>query len=75
MATQPTPADPQPRRRPPAWFFLVIAGLVLAGIAAPVGVGVMIRHQASIAPRDTTGNRPDSARPRPLVPDSATRSP
>ena len=49
--------------RPPVWFFAVVAALVLAGIAAPLGVSWYQHRVAATVPVDTTGNsRRDSLR-------------
>jgi hypothetical protein len=64
-------AAPQPPRgRPPAPYFVLVALLVAIGVLAPIGVSRYQRHRATMIPLDTTGNRPDSARPAALPPDS-----
>lgn len=49
---------PSPSRssRPPAWFFLVVALLVAAGIVAPMSVRWYMHRTARTVPVDTTGN-------------------
>ncbi len=75
MGTGLPPSQPPSRSpRPPAWFFVVVAALVLAGIAAPIGVSWYEHRVAATVPVDTTGNaRRDTLR-RGTAPDSAART-
>ncbi len=51
--------------RPPAWFFVVVAILIIAGIAAPIAVSWYEHRVAATVPVDTTGNaRRDTAKHR-----------
>lgn len=63
-------APPPPRGRPPALYFVLVTGLVAIGVLAPLGVSRYQRYRAGSIPTDTTGNRPDSARPAALPTDS-----
>ncbi len=74
MGTGPNPSLPPSRSpRPPAWFFVVVAILVVAGIAAPIGVSWYEHRVAATVPVDTTGNsRRDTLR-RGTALDSAAR--
>ncbi len=57
MGTGSTPSSPPARSpRPPAWFFVVVAILIVAGIAAPIGVSWYEHRVAATVPVDTTGN-------------------
>ncbi len=64
MGTGAAPSSTPPANspRPPAWYFVVIVALVLAGIAAPIGVNWYEHRVASTVPVDTTGNTRDSLR-------------
>lgn len=63
-------APPPPRGRPPALYFVLVAGLVAVGVLAPIGVSRYQRYRAATIPMDTTGNRLDSAPPAALPTDS-----
>ncbi len=72
----PPPDAPRPRpRRPPGWFFVLVAVLIAAGVVAPLTVGWIIRHQEATIPPDTTGNRSDSAPADTATRDSVQRRP
>lgn len=64
-APPPDAPSPRPRRRPPGWFFVLVAALIAAGLVAPLAVGWIIRQQEATIPPDTTGNRRDSVQRRP----------
>lgn len=53
---QPSSVPPARSPRPPLWFFVVIALLVIAGIAAPLAVSWYQHRVAATIPVDTTGN-------------------
>ena len=76
-AASPPPDAPsaRPRRRPPGWFFVLVAVLIAAGLVAPLTVGWIIRHQEATIPPDTTGNRSDSVRADTAARDSVQRRP
>ena len=65
MGTGAAPSSTPPAKspRPPLWFFVLVAVLIVAGIAAPIGVSWYEHRVATTVPVDTTGNtRRDSLR-------------
>ena len=76
MGTDASPPPDAPRpRRPPGWFFVLVAALIAAGVVAPLTVGWIIKHQEATIPPDTTGNRSDSVRADTAARDSVQRRP
>ncbi len=55
-SAQPSSVPPARSPRPPFWFFVVVAVLVIAGIAAPLAVSWYQHRIAATVPVDTTGN-------------------
>ncbi len=77
MGTSAAPSSVPPARspRPPFWFFVVVALLVIAGIAAPIGVSWYQHRIAARVPVDTTGNsRRDTLREGTTLDSSHTRA-
>ena len=60
----PTDAPAPSRRRPPWWIVALVILLLAFGVGAPLGVTWYMHRTATLAPVDTTGNRP-GARPAP----------